>query len=112
MLDAGLLLVQVSEDVKIQETKSPFNGVYVKNWLFVPELMPFTFHWYEGVNPPKIGYAVKVTVEPAQTVSASGEMVMLTGKFRFTIMTIEFEVAGLFEMQTVNEDVSTQVTIS
>jgi len=28
-LDAGLLVVQVSEDVKVQETRSPFIGVNV-----------------------------------------------------------------------------------
>ena len=52
MLDAGLFVVQVSDDVRIQDTRSPFTGVKVKNWLFVPELMPFTFHRYEGVIPP------------------------------------------------------------
>ena len=59
-----------------------------------------------------MGNAVKVTVEPAQTGSASGEMVMLTGRFGLTTMTIEFDVAGLFEMQTVFEEVMVQLMTS
>ena len=37
---------------------------------------------------------------------------MLTARFGLTTMVILFEVAGLFEMHTVNEDVSIQVTTS
>ena len=58
-----------------------------------------------------MGTAVKVTVEPAQTGSASGEMVILTGRFGLTTMTIEFEVAGFPLAQSALE-VSTQATIS
>jgi hypothetical protein len=59
-----------------------------------------------------MGYAVKVTGEPAQTGFASGEMVILTARLVLTTMTIEFEVAGLFEMHMVKEEVSKQVTTS
>ena len=44
MLDAGLFDVHGSEDVRVQETWSLFNGLYVKNGLFVPALTPLTFH--------------------------------------------------------------------
>ena len=37
---------------------------------------------------------------------------MLTGRFGLTVMVIPLEVAGLFEMQTVSDDVSSQVTTS
>lgn len=32
----------------------------------VPTLLPFTFHWYDGVRPPLDGLALKVTTEPTQ----------------------------------------------
>jgi hypothetical protein len=38
--------------------------------------------------------------------------VMLTGRFGFTVMVMAFDVAGLFEVQTVFEELSTQLTIS
>ena len=28
--------------------------------LFVPTLLPFTFHWYDGAEPPLTGTAVNV----------------------------------------------------
>jgi hypothetical protein len=59
-----------------------------------------------------MGYAVNVTVEPAQTGSKLGEIVILTARLVLTFMTIEFEVAGLFEIHTVKEEVSSQHTIS
>jgi hypothetical protein len=34
--------------------------------LLVPTLVPFTFHWYDGVVPPLVGVAVKVMGMPAQ----------------------------------------------
>ena len=37
---------------------------------------------------------------------------MLTARFGFIVIVIPLEVAGLFEMQTVSEDVSSQVTTS
>ena len=50
--------------------------------------------------------------DPAQIVGGDEVKVTLTGKFVFTIIPIELEVAGLFEMQTVNEDVSMHFTTS
>ena len=43
-LVAGLFEVQISEEVIMQFTISPFDGVYRKVGLFVPALMPFTCH--------------------------------------------------------------------
>ena len=40
--------------------------VEVKVAALVPALMPLTFHWKEGVVPPLVGVAVKVTDCPVQ----------------------------------------------
>ena len=44
LLDAGLLDVHVSEDVRTHVTLSPFTGVYVNTGLFVPVFIPLTCH--------------------------------------------------------------------
>ena len=43
-------------------------------------LVPFTFHWYEGVVPPFTGDAVKVTLVPWQTGFDDAAIELLTGK--------------------------------
>ena len=43
----------------------------------VPALLPFTFHWYDGVVPPLTGVAVNWTDVPAQMAPA-GDAAMLT----------------------------------
>jgi hypothetical protein len=112
MLNAGLSDVQVSDEVRMQDTKSPFTGIYEKFGLSVPVFIPFTFHWKKGVVPPFIGVAVKVTLDPAQTGLAFAAIVTLTGRFGLTSMVIPLEVAGLFDMHTVSEDVSIHVITS
>jgi hypothetical protein len=79
MLDAGLLDVHCSDEVRIHVTRSPLTGIYEYVGLFVPATVPLTFHWYDGVAPPLIGYAVNVTDVPEQTGFTSGEIVILTG---------------------------------
>ena len=65
-----------------------------------------TFHWYEGVDPPLVGVAVKVTEVPEQTGFAEAATETLTGNNGFTVMVTVFEVAGLpvghvaFEVKT------------
>jgi len=59
-----------------------------------------------------VGWAVKVTDDPAQIVAGADVNVILTGRFGLTTITIEFEVAGLFEMQTVKEEVRMHLTTS
>jgi len=44
----------------------------------VPALVPFTFHWYEGVVPPLVGVAVKVTDEPEAAGLVPAVIAMLT----------------------------------
>ena len=59
-----------------------------------------------------MGVAVNVTEVPAQTGFAAGETVTLTGRLGLTTIVIVSDVAGLFEMQTVREEVIIQLTWS
>jgi hypothetical protein len=59
-----------------------------------------------------VGVALKVTEAPAQTGFWDGDTLTLTGCKGLTVMVMAFEVAGLFEMQTNNDEVKTQVIIS
>ena len=78
--------------------------------LFDPTMIPLTFHRNIGAVPPCVGVAVNVTDVPAQTGFADGETETLTGRFGLTIIVIVFEVAGLFEIQTVIEEVRMHLT--
>ena len=42
---AGLPVAQVALDVSMHVTASLFTGTYVNEALFVPALVPLTFHW-------------------------------------------------------------------
>ncbi len=65
---AGLFeMHEVNDEERTQVTTSLFDGMYMNVLELVPELTPFIFHWYEGVGPPFVGTAVKVTDVPAQT---------------------------------------------
>ena len=59
-----------------------------------------------------VGVAEKVTEVPLQTGLLDGEIETLTGRFGLTTIVIIFDVAGLLEIQTVIEEVRTQVTWS
>ena len=52
-------------------------------------MIPFTFHWKEGVVPPLTGVAVNTTDELAQIVSSDTVMEMLTGLPGVMIISIE-----------------------
>jgi hypothetical protein len=71
--------------------------------LLVPAFKPFTFHWYEGVDPPFVGVAVNVTGVAAQTGLAEAKIETLTGKLALTVMVTILEVAGLPVAQTALE---------
>jgi len=62
--------------------------------LFVPALIPFTFHWYAGLLPPLTGVAVKVTGVPRHTGLAEAKMLTETGRNGETVIVITFELAG------------------
>ena len=55
--------------------------------------------------------AVKITVVPAQTSFDEADIEMLTGRAEFTVILIEFEVAGLLEGQDTS-DVNSHVITS
>ena len=76
---AGFPVTQGAFDVNTQVTTLLFAGVKEKVLLFVPTLLPFTFHWYEGDVPPLVGVAVKMTEVPVQTGLADGATTTLTG---------------------------------
>ena len=61
--------------------------------------------------PPLVGVAVKVIEFPEQTGFAEAATEMLVGKFGFTVIATELDVAGLPVAQVAFE-VNTQVTIS
>ena len=46
----------------------------MKPGLFVPALIPLTFHWNAGFVPPFTGVALKVTAVPEQTGFEDAEM--------------------------------------
>jgi hypothetical protein len=58
------------------------------------------------------GVAVKWTGVPAQEGFCDALIVTLTGRFGLTVIVMEFEVAGLLEIQAVNEEVRMQLTTS
>ena len=76
----------------------------------VPTLLPFTFHWYDGV-PPLVGVGVNVTDVPAQIVVAEALMVTDGVTFGFTTIVMLLDVAVVGETQAA-VDVITQVTTS
>jgi hypothetical protein len=53
--------------------------------LFVPTLIPFTFHRYDGVVPPFVGVAVKVTDVPEHMLFMEAEILTLTESPGFTV---------------------------
>ena len=111
---AGLPLRHgVALEVSVQVTASPLTRVLVMNVaLFVPSLLPLTFHWYTGVVPPLTGVAVKVTGVPAQIVVLSATMPTEAVRIGLTVMVTVFEVAGLPLRHGVALEVSVQVTAS
>lgn len=78
--------------------------------LLLPTLEPFTIHWYAGDDPPLIGDAVNVTLEPAQMLLPALEEIETVGALElFTLMVMAFDVAVADEAQLAFE-VMTQVT--
>jgi len=80
--------------------------------LLVPVFTPFTFHWYEGFDPPLTGVAVKFTIVPGQTAVEGLDVIETAGVSNgFTCMVIEFDVAEGGDAQATLE-VSITVTTS
>ena len=90
-------LAHAALDVMTTRTWSPFMSapsVYVA--LLVPTLSPFFFHWYDGVEPPFVGVAVKLTEVPEQigfslaTILTDG----LTVEVTLMVMVLDVAVVG------------------
>ena len=78
----------VTLEVMITVTLSVFTSDELVNvGLFVPAFTPFTCHWYEGVAPPFVGVAVKVTEVPAQILFPGFAAIVTEGTIvGFTVM--------------------------
>ena len=61
--------------------------------MLLPALLPLTFHWYAGFEPPLEGVAVKVAEDPEHTGLADDVILTLTGKTWLTVMVILLDVS-------------------
>ena len=60
---------------------------------FVPTLLPFNFHWYDGDAPPLVGVAVNVTELPAHTEVEDAETA--TDGVTLTVIVVAVEEVAL-----------------
>jgi hypothetical protein len=67
--------------------------------LFVPAFTPSICHWYDGVEPPFVGVAVKVTLVPAQIVVADADTDTDGVTLEFTVIVTPALVAVVVERQ-------------
>ena len=67
----------------------------------VPALTPFTFHWYEGVNPPLVDTAEQFTVLPEQNGLGTAVMDIPAVRLLNTVIVMALLVAGLFIVHAV-----------
>ena len=65
--------------------------------LFVPTLLPSSIHWYDGVEPPFVGVAAKVTEVPAQMELALATILTdgLTVDVTLIVIVFDATVVGL-----------------
>ena len=62
---AGFPVTPGRFEVMIHDTVWPFvSEAVVKFGLFVPTFVPFTCHWYVGVDPPLKGVATNIAESP------------------------------------------------
>jgi hypothetical protein len=85
LLVAELPEGQLKSEVRRQYTASLLDGVYVNKGEFGPVLKPLTFHWYNGVVPPLIVVAVKVTGVPGHILLAEATIDIFTGLSGITV---------------------------
>ena len=91
---AGFPVGHTTSEVTMHRTSSPLKGLYVNTGLFVPAFVPFTFHKYEGEEPPLTVVAEYVTDSPSQTGFVDAVILTLTGITGFTVIVTGLEVAG------------------
>lgn len=103
---------QADAEVTVHHTESLFDNANVENVeLLVPAFVPFTFHWYVGLDPAFVAVAVNVVCVPLHTVVVEVLIVMDGELFGFTVITIGNEVAVAGEAHP-DELVSTTRTVS
>jgi len=78
---------------------------------FVPAVVPFTFHSYEGEVPSLTGTALNVTDDPGQNGFEDVVMDIPTGKFELTVIVIGFDTDG-FPVTQLKEEERMHVTLS
>ena len=102
---------QVEEDVKTHVIISPVTNedeLYVEA---APTTIPFFFHWYDGVDPPFVAFAVNVTFVPEQNVVPAEDDILTDGTTaEATDMVSVLEVAVVVVAQ-VAFDVITQLIV-
>lgn len=99
-------------EVNSQVTAEPLVNVVVLNDAeLVPTGFPFTFHWYEGVEPALVTVALKLTEAPAHTVVLPVAIVIVGAESELTVIAIAFDVTDTGEAQ-VAFDVITHETRS
>jgi hypothetical protein len=99
-------------DVNTQVTMSLLlNEDEAYELLLVPTLLPFTFHWYDGLVPGLLTTALNVTEVPWQAVVVLALIVMPGDTSVLTDMVTPLEVTDVGAAQLAL-DVSTQVTRS
>jgi hypothetical protein len=112
LLVAVFALLQVALLVRIHVTTSLLVKLlllYVE--LLLPTLLPFSFHWYAGLDPPWLMLAVKVTDVPEHTLVTLGAMLMLGVTVGVTT-TLLLLLVAVFALLQVALLVSSHVTTS
>jgi hypothetical protein len=103
---------QAALDVSTQLTTSLLlKDVDAKLDELVPALVPFTFHWYDGLAPPLVTAAVNVTSVPEQILLLPALIETVGAELVPTFIVTLFEIA---ESGTAHDelDVTTQLTTS
>lgn len=99
-----MLILQVTTSPLIKELEE--NVV-----LFVPTLDPLIFHWNVGDEPPFVGTAVNVRLDPAH-IDVVGALILILGEdVEFTVIPILLDIPTLLVAQIFELEI-TQVMVS
>ena len=94
-------------------TTSPLASVVLENVeLLVPTFEPFTFHWYDGLVPPFVGFAVKVTFTPEHAVVPGLALIETDGVVVGTLVTRYLTVSVALSQQPAVARSTTNMMVS
>lgn len=100
---------QARDDVRIQVTTSPlFNVELIYLLLLLPESAPLTCHWYDGLVPPFVITAEKVSSDPLHGLLVL-RLTVIVGVWFATVIVSELDVAVVVDAHGAL-DVMTHVT--